>query len=540
MAKVVSIEIGYLITRICEVDYKAKVPKVHNSFMVLTPEGTLADGEVHATDEFAAAIKKALSENKVKSRQLVFAVTSTKIATRDVVIPYVKDNRIDDVVAANAQEYFPVDLEQYQLAYSVIGTEGEGKEPQRYKLQVLAAPNSVLKGYYDLASKLKMDLEALDFAGNSVFHIVKDVASKEGTDLAIKLEGHSTMVMALKGGAIDFTRSLPYGVDEAVNLIMDSAEWGVAADPIQAYELASNIDTTESESMQRTLENLMAGINRIVEFYLSRNQGAEVNKVYILGLGADILGIENLISKAINRDVFVLSEELKGGVGKYFHTDAYNAYLTAAGAAVSPVNLKKGDDKKKLVTKSSSAKDGNNPLVFGWVVFALCVVAGLALIALGYLDYNDAKKVNKNLTNQKMTLSPSVDTYNKYVMTQSEYDEARGLYATTYSRNEELAAFIEELEVKLPTDVAVSSFVADANMVSITMKVSSKSEAASVMEQMRTFDSLLPESVTTTAISVELDEADQPLAVEFTVLGTYRSILDNADDTEEGEADEDI
>ena len=540
MAKVVSIEIGYLITRICEVDYKAKAPKVHKSFLVSTPEGTLADGEIHATDEFASIIKKGLSEHGVRSRQLVFAVTSTKIATRDVSIPYVKENRIDDVVAANAQEYFPVDLEQYQLAYNVLGTEGEGKEPTRYKLQVLAAPNSVLKGYFDLASKLKMDLTALDFAGNSVYQIVKDIVSKPGTDLIVKLEGHSTMVMAVRDGSIDFSRSLPYGVDDAINLIMDSAEWGVAADPIQAYELASTVDTTESASMQRALENLMAGINRIVEFYLSRNQDTEITNVYILGLGADILGIENLISRAINRDVYVLSEVLKNGIGKYFPTDAYNVFLTVTGASISPVNLKKEDDKKKLITKPGKEKSGNSTMAMGWLIFGLCVLSALALCALGYYDYSDARKVNKNLNNQKASLSPSVDTYNKYVLTLSEYDEAMGVYATTYSRNEELAAFIEELEMKLPTDVAVSSFTADANMVSITMKVSNKSEAASVMEQMRSFESLLPESVSTTALSVELDEADQPLAVEFTVIATYKPILNENEQTEEGEADEDI
>lgn len=540
MAKVVSIEIGYLITRICEVDYKAKAPKVYKSFLVSTPEGTLADGEIHATDEFASIIKKGLSEHGVRSKQLVFAVTSTKIATRDVSIPYVKENRIDDVVAANAQEYFPVDLEQYQLAYSVLGTEGEGKEPTRYKLQVLAAPNSVLKGYFDLASKLKMDLTALDFAGNSVYQIVKDIVSKPGTDLIVKLEGHSTMVMAVRDGSIDFSRSLPYGVDDAINLIMDSAEWGVAADPIQAYELASTVDTTESASMQRALENLMGGINRIVEFYLSRNQETEISNVYILGLGADILGIENLLSRSINRDVYVLSEVVKNGIGKYFPTDAYNVFLTVAGASINPVNLKKDDDKKKLITKPGKEKSGNGTMAMGWLIFGLCVLSAAALCILGYLDYSDAKKINKNLNNQKASLSPSVDTYNKYVLTLAEYDEAMGVYATTYSRNEELAAFIEELEMKLPSDVAVSSFNADANTVTISMKVSSKSEAASVIEQMRSFESLLPESVTTTALSVELDEANQPLAVEFTVAAAYKPILDDKAQTGEGEADEDI
>ena len=42
--RVISIEIGYSLTRVCEMDYKAKSPKIYNSFTIPTMEGIVNDG----------------------------------------------------------------------------------------------------------------------------------------------------------------------------------------------------------------------------------------------------------------------------------------------------------------------------------------------------------------------------------------------------------------------------------------------------------------------------------------------------------------
>ncbi len=44
MAKVVSIEVGYSFIKICEMDYKAKTPRVYRFAMVPTPLNVIEDG----------------------------------------------------------------------------------------------------------------------------------------------------------------------------------------------------------------------------------------------------------------------------------------------------------------------------------------------------------------------------------------------------------------------------------------------------------------------------------------------------------------
>ena len=130
-AKAITIEIGYSLTKICEVDYKAKTHKIYKSFTVSNGTEVINDGALTASPEYVEVLRRALATNRMKAKQVVFTITSSKIASREVTIPYVKENRIADVVNANATDYFPVDLSKYQLAYTILGTVGETKGAQQ-------------------------------------------------------------------------------------------------------------------------------------------------------------------------------------------------------------------------------------------------------------------------------------------------------------------------------------------------------------------------------------------------------------------------
>ena len=85
--KVLSIEVGYSFTKVCELDYQSKKPKIYNSFVLPTPDDILADGMLTVDEGFVAAFKEKLAEKKIKTKTAVFTISSSKIATREVKIP---------------------------------------------------------------------------------------------------------------------------------------------------------------------------------------------------------------------------------------------------------------------------------------------------------------------------------------------------------------------------------------------------------------------------------------------------------------------
>lgn len=183
--KVLSIQIESKLTRIAEVDYKVKNPKIYHTALMETPEGVMNDGLLKVTPEFVKELKAKISQNGMKSKQVIFTITSTKIASREIMIPKTKENRIAPLVAANASDYFPVDLSEYELAHVVLDTVRENVDTEKYKVMVLAAAKSILSGYEKLAKECGLTIAAIDYSGNSLYQSVKSDCGK-GVSMVVR------------------------------------------------------------------------------------------------------------------------------------------------------------------------------------------------------------------------------------------------------------------------------------------------------------------------------------------------------------------
>lgn len=519
--KAISIEIGYSLTRVCEVDYKAKTHKVYRHFTTPTLPGVINDGVLTATPEYIESLKKALGESKMKAKQVVFTITSGKIASREVMIPFVKENRIADVVNANASDYFPVDLSQYQLAYNILGKVGEEKGNQQYKLLVLAAPQALLNGYYDLAKALKLEIAAIDYAGNSVFQVAKD-KSGDGTNLIIKIDERASLVMAIQKGVFAFTRNVAYGVDEVIDAIIESKRYSDSNTVLEAMDTLAFNNCTTSQEIADALTPLVGGISRVVDYYMSHNSNAPVEKVYITGLGADIKGLAELLGRELNLSVEVLRQIPGWNLEKSFRTQFYGSYVACAGAASAPLGFKRDAEKSKGKEKSGGGgKSGVNPAPIAYTLLVMGLIASGVLIAVSVLRMVDLQKENMELKAQNSDLESIIPIYNEYVAVTAEHAKVEAMYAATETRNEQLYEFLEELEQKLPNTVNVQSLTSDGATVTINMDVTTKDEAAAVIEQMRSFKSLIADSVSVASLQTEENEENNTVTVNFTVVALY-------------------
>lgn len=68
--RVLSIEIGYSLTQVCEMDFQSKHPKVYGVFSMKTPEGILDDGFIKVTDDFVKDLKSYIDANGMTAKNL--------------------------------------------------------------------------------------------------------------------------------------------------------------------------------------------------------------------------------------------------------------------------------------------------------------------------------------------------------------------------------------------------------------------------------------------------------------------------------------
>ena len=219
-SRVLSIEINQIATKICEMEERTKNPKVYKSFMISTPEGVIQDGMLQPDEEYVKSITSLLAAHAIKAKKVIFSVSSSRIASREVTIPYVKVSKVGEVISAKADEYFPVDLDNYKVTWVLMGVEQDAKGNKKHKALVLAVPNNLLQGYYALAESCGLELAAIDYMGNSLFQAVKS-SRMEGTQAVAKIDENATLIIVIKDGAMVSIRNVPYGVGGAINIMME-------------------------------------------------------------------------------------------------------------------------------------------------------------------------------------------------------------------------------------------------------------------------------------------------------------------------------
>lgn len=532
MAKILSIEVEASQVRVAEIEVRGKKGRIYNCFCIPAPQGAVEDGQIRDTKSLGEVLKEELSQRKIKTKKVYFATGSTRIASREVRIPFVKANRIQSIIEANATDYFPIDVSKYVLSYSVIDVEsqkaeGEKEETKQYHLMVYAAPKAISAAYAEFAENAGLTMTGITYTGDSIYHSVRGEYAK-GTHILVKIELKGTSITIIRDGELALQRNINYGVDSAVETVRAFPEFGDRLDVNEALEVlcsrkcinsaldmepaeeavsdeARMMETARAE-VTESLRYLIGNISRIMDYFISRHTDAMFESIDCCGLGAEVKGLMQLLSNELGQQVNVL-DKLENFALPVSAQDE-DAYLYAAVLApgTSGVNLMEKISRKK--------KEKKDTLSGAIIIFAVGTVAGVVLTAAGYAN-RIYQQHEQDRLNQRITEESSVeDIYNAYNNAKSQYDNYENMYQYTNTPNEGLKNFIEEMEEKMPSDITVESFSSTGTQVSFSMRVTSKSAAANAIMQLRTFESLA--TVTTTGI----DESEDG-TVSLSVLCTY-------------------
>lgn len=533
--KILSIEIGVDVTHVLEMDYRVKNPKVYRSFSFQTPVGVIGEAGVRKSEEFRAALHKLLDTNKIKTRKTLFVVNSGKIASREVLIPMIKENRIKDFLNTNSADFFPVDLSRYQLVYRNEGVVQQDKVKKR-KLYVFAVPGDLVQSYEELADFCSLELTALDYVGNSIFQMMHKVVGNN-ICCSVKLDDNATMITIINQGMVVLQRTVFYGFEEVEKVVVDSGlfskeQYPAAMDILQQTDCLNANQAAPEDAMNamraeavEALRPMIGNIRRVLDYYQSRNNGAEVKECFLIGNGAYIKGLDRLMSLELNLPVHLQEKDVLNG----FRTSGGRLdamYEACYGAAIQPLDFVFGTAQTAKIIEEKKKRE----LLAAKLIGLLCVACAVILLALSGVQRIALSHELNTLNKQKDELKYIQDIYNAYVDTKSQYDDVTKMNGKTETVSDALADAIEEMEEKFPSGVKVTSLTSNGEGISMDIEVSTKEEAAKILQNLATFDAF--RSVTTNGITESTDESGK-ITVTFSVMCTYvNGTADDSVDTE--------
>lgn len=537
--RVLSIECGRSLVRVLEVSCGGRETKIYNSFLFSTPNNMF---EQNDSEEFASVLQAELKRRKITTKKVVFVINSSRMATREVIIPAVKESRIDDLISANASEYFPVDISQYVLVHEIIEKFTEG-ETKKYRLNVLAIPRDIIEFYECLARDIGLSLYGMGYTGNAS-KLLMQGESAEGIRALLKIDGRSSILTIMDGDRIELQRHISYGVSEAVSIVCENGMYGrpdfasglevlydnnllfdeaVDANGDGIYEdyevIKSNAEYKIKEDVTESLRMLSGSVARILDYYLSRIQGIKIEKIDVIGIGAEIKGFMEFLTSEFGihtekmpplRTFHIVKNEEE--VEK--HLAAYYSCIgvTLKGGLLPAIN------KRRLEASSKSgggeATTSIGALVIPSVISAVFVIGAAAWFILAYFDYNSAKEKNASLNTQITAYSYIEEVEKANLIAKADYDWMSSAVKLTESNNNGLKSLIEELERRMPSEIRVLSFNALPDRISLNITVSNKEAVADIIKRMREINNVIVTNVSTIS---ETKGKDDRVEVNFSL-----------------------
>ena len=279
-----------------------------------------------------------MDEHRFASKDVAFSVSSPRLATKEVLIPNVKGDKVGKIVQANATEYFPVNMDEYIIQHTILEKiEDSGQD--KLKLMVAAVPSEVAESYYNLAKTMGLKIAFIDYVGNSTYQIMKQQIGPE-VSLVIQVENDSTVINIFKENVLQLQRMVPYGKSMLVNAVMERYElkYDAATAKLQNETLLHS--RFDGDEVTESLRYMASNINRVIDYYVSRNR-VSIQKAYLIGHSTTIKGFATLLSNELNMPIEKVETLKNIAMDKkaYVEEATLTSYVTNLGAVIDPVDF---------------------------------------------------------------------------------------------------------------------------------------------------------------------------------------------------------
>lgn len=493
-SKVLSIVINNEFIKICELTKTGKTIMVHKAITVPTPERSYNDGMIRDRGTLAKKIKVALDDNRITTTNVEFSVASAKIAIKEVIIPNVKVNKIAEIINMNATEYFPVNIDEYIIQYSVL--EHLIDDENKIKVQVMAAPSEMIDAYYDLASTLGLKIDAVDYVGNSTYQALKRQVDNKPS-VVIQVENDSTSINIFNNNVLQLQRTIPYGKSVLVNAVMDefSLKYEPALKRLQTDEMLHG--SFDGDPITESLKYLCNNVNRVIDYYITRNANKPIEKAYLIGNATTIKGFVALFEHQLSLPLEGIDtlKDVLSDKKTYVDETQFSNYITNIGALIAPVNFVP----RKVVAKENSRDYGKSIKL----LLMVSIIASILLVSVPFFMLISSKSKRDRMQDQVNAIKSIEDVVNEYYQAKDMASDVLGFQLLTGSNDDVLSAFIKSLETQLPTDVSITSMNVANGVVTISGGASSKSSVALTAQQLSAV-----ENITSVKIGNETEAKD--------------------------------
>ncbi len=490
-----SFDFGHDTIKVAVGRYVKNELKVTQLFNVKTPEGTLVDGKINELTRLSIVLEAALTEHKVKVKDAIVCLNSTQIINREIFIPVVAPDEVETVARYEIQQFLPINLADYLVQYLVLGetiVNGESK----YKLNVIAFPEKMAQGYYDLLKAIGLKPYALDVSFNAVGKLAQLAnlqVSTEGTVAFVDMGAQSIDVNIYHNGNIQFTRMIKSGgmiIDENLSQIPEISIKSAVSLKEEAADLMQEAPSSEvaDRIIRYSIDEMLTELDRVFQFYRNKVVGNKIDHIYVFGGTSQFKGLEDYMQQRFSTPTTTLHQlehvELTSALTK---TMRVLDYANALGAIID-LNRQELNFFKSYQTKKTEKKSQN--------LYLYTLIGATTLVIGGTFMMNtlEASSLEKQITALTDELNaPEIqdqikqsDLVFQILEVLEQYDESlTALDLNVISRDIISTQKLDLVSSTIPSEVSFESLSMTSAAITISAKSKTREAIAEVQHNLK-------------------------------------------------------
>lgn len=320
--------------------YKGQMT-INKLIKIPIPDGTIVDGAISDEKLLFSKIQKAIKIYDINTKDAIITNNSASIINREMTIPMVQEEELDTVIRFEIQQYLPIDLNDYVLQVTLLK---ERPEEMKMDVRVIAYPEKIARGYYDLLKSLDLRPYALDVNYNAINKFYTNMESIDrfkytpSANVAFIDIGANNLDFSIYGqGVLKFTRIQKAGGNNIDTVLKQSL--GISEEEIVEFkenQLSLKTDRTEYQNLDVITEitDWIEKIEKIIQFYKNQNVGASIDKIFIHGGSSQIEGLDEFMTAKLGIDTQKVTDISKLNIKIKKNDYAIEEFINAIGSII--------------------------------------------------------------------------------------------------------------------------------------------------------------------------------------------------------------
>lgn len=273
---IAGVEIDAYEIRVTELAGNAGAPKLLKAGRKVLPAGTVREGKVLNSDILADTLASLWKELNIGARDVILGVNNQDVIVRFAYFPKVTQDKVDNLIRYQAQEYLPISMNDVEFDYVVVGEEKDG-ESEKMKVLLVAARRNMIADFLRAFDRADLKVLDIDMSTLAVARLLPKEAMKS-TCAAINIGYEQTNILILDSYQPQLARSL-------ITEQRQAEDDGIGQNSLYKYLATGNLPVEEEN---RVFDAISGDIRNSINYFQSQVSSAVVGKIYLCGCGSRI------------------------------------------------------------------------------------------------------------------------------------------------------------------------------------------------------------------------------------------------------------